>query len=81
MRIEFRRNFAAKSALPRFPRSSRKLIKLGFAVSCSPARGARRIQRDAYQAAARDAPDARALWAKSDIVVQVRASERRGGRH
>jgi H+-translocating NAD(P) transhydrogenase subunit alpha len=59
------------------PETVEQLIKLGYAVAIETGAGeAAQFSGDAYcEAGAEILPDARALWAQSDIVLKVRAPE------
>jgi NAD(P) transhydrogenase subunit alpha len=69
--------YAGEKRVATVPEVVEKLIKLGFAVSVQSGAGDGANFDDAsYQAAGADiAPDAAALWSKSDIVFKVRAPD------
>jgi NAD(P) transhydrogenase subunit alpha len=60
------------------PEAAEKIIKLGFEVSVETGAGlGADISDEAYQAVGvKIAPNAKALWSESDIVMKVRAPER-----
>src|SRR4249920_340367 len=70
-----RETFAGEKRVATVPEVVEKLIKLGFAVKVESGAGdAANFSDDTYQAAgAQIAPDAAQLWAKSDVVLKVRA--------
>ncbi len=69
-----RETFAGEKRVATVPEAVEKLIKLGFQVKVETGAGdAANFGDDAYRAAGAEiAPDAAALWAKSDIVFKVR---------
>ncbi len=69
--------FPGEKRVATVPEVVQKLVKLGFTVSVQSGAGAAaNFDDDSYKAAGADiAPDAAALWEKSDIVFKVRAPD------
>src|SRR6185436_3209595 len=70
-----RESFAGEKRVATVPEVVEKLIKLGFKVAVQSGAGdAANFSDDSYRAVGAEiAPDAAALWARSDIVFKVRA--------